>query len=120
MADHQVAHIYIQDESLTAQVRKLLESVEGLDGIWGAEEKAMNGIDHGRSGDLVVFCPMCGYTSQAWLRSCRVVSRSCFDVSKVEDRLATASKEIRISDAHGCNSIGCQSGEGFTWNSSIR
>lgn len=55
VADHQVAHIYIQDESLTAQVRKLLESVEGLDGIWGAEEKAMNGIDHGRSGDLVVF-----------------------------------------------------------------
>jgi predicted AlkP superfamily pyrophosphatase or phosphodiesterase len=55
VADHQVAHIYIQDETMTHQVRTLLETVEGVDWVWGAEDKAKHGIDHERSGDLVVF-----------------------------------------------------------------
>ena len=55
VADHQVAHIYISDETMAHQVRTLLETVEGVDWIWGAEDKAKHGIDHERSGDLVVF-----------------------------------------------------------------
>ncbi len=55
VADHQMAHVYIQDEDLKPKARALLESVEGVDWIWGAEDKNKNGIDHNRSGDLVVF-----------------------------------------------------------------
>ena len=55
VADHQVAHVYIQDATMIRQVRTLLESVEGVDWIWSGEDKAKQGIDHERSGDLVVF-----------------------------------------------------------------
>ena len=55
VADHQVAHIYVQEKSLIPTVINLLESVEGVDEIWNKEEKSTRGLDHERSGDLVVF-----------------------------------------------------------------
>ena len=54
VADHQMAHIYINDPSVTSQVRQILEQVPGIQLILNKEEQQQYHIDHERSGDLVV------------------------------------------------------------------
>ncbi|GAA4403674.1 alkaline phosphatase family protein [Nibrella viscosa] len=54
VADHQIAHIYINDPSCTAQVRALLEKTPGLELILDEAGKREHHIDHERAGDLVV------------------------------------------------------------------
>jgi predicted AlkP superfamily pyrophosphatase or phosphodiesterase len=53
VADHQVAHIYVNDRSLEGQVRSLLERQLGIAEVWGPAEKHAVGLDHWRAGDLV-------------------------------------------------------------------
>jgi predicted AlkP superfamily pyrophosphatase or phosphodiesterase len=53
VADHQVAHIYINDASLEKQVRSLLEKTEGVEKVLSNEEKIAAGIEHKRAGDLI-------------------------------------------------------------------
>jgi predicted AlkP superfamily pyrophosphatase or phosphodiesterase len=54
VADHQVAHIYINDPSVTEKVRELLETVPGIQLILDKEAQATYHINHKRSGDFVV------------------------------------------------------------------
>ena len=54
VADHQVAHIYINYPSVTLQVRQILEQIPGVQLILNKEEQKQYHIDHERSGDLVV------------------------------------------------------------------
>ena len=54
VADHQLAHIYINDPSVTSQVRQVLEKTPGIQLILNKEEQRQYHIDHERSGDLVV------------------------------------------------------------------
>ncbi len=54
VADHQVAHVYINQSKIQAEVRELLEQTPGVAEVWGAEEKRAKGIDHLRAGDLIV------------------------------------------------------------------
>ena len=53
VADHQVAHIYVNDSSLKNRVRELLQSWEGVDCVLDNAEKVTAGIDHPRAGDLI-------------------------------------------------------------------
>ena len=53
VADHQVAHVYLNDRSLEKKVRVLLEQQPGVAEVLGAAGKAAWGIDHPRAGDLV-------------------------------------------------------------------
>jgi predicted AlkP superfamily pyrophosphatase or phosphodiesterase len=53
VADHQVAHIYLNDRSLEKTVRALLEKTSGVETILGKAEKITAGIDHPRAGDLI-------------------------------------------------------------------
>jgi predicted AlkP superfamily pyrophosphatase or phosphodiesterase len=53
VADHQVAHIYLNDESLEKSVREVLEKTSGVEKILGQAEKIAAGIDHPRAGDLI-------------------------------------------------------------------
>lgn len=53
VADHQVAHIYVNDPSLKVRVRELLQSWEGIDRVLDKPEQAAAGIGHARAGDLV-------------------------------------------------------------------
>ena len=53
VADHQVAHVYINDPAIETKVRSLLESTPGVASVWGENEKQANGITHQRSGKLV-------------------------------------------------------------------
>jgi len=54
VADHQIAHIYLNDHALLDEVRAMLEAVDGIAAVWDEGEKRANGLDHARSGDLVV------------------------------------------------------------------
>ncbi|HEU5068952.1 MAG TPA: nucleotide pyrophosphatase/phosphodiesterase family protein [Verrucomicrobiae bacterium] len=53
VADHQVAHIYLNDPALASEVRALVEKQPGVEKILGAQEKLAAGIAHPRAGDLI-------------------------------------------------------------------
>jgi predicted AlkP superfamily pyrophosphatase or phosphodiesterase len=53
IADHQIAHIYVNDASLLATVRAVVAEVDGVAAVLDAEGKRRAGLDHERSGDLV-------------------------------------------------------------------
>lgn len=54
VADHQVAHVYINDATVTGKVRSLIENVEGVELVLDKERQQTYHIDHHRAGDLVV------------------------------------------------------------------
>ncbi|HEY3857585.1 MAG TPA: nucleotide pyrophosphatase/phosphodiesterase family protein [Verrucomicrobiae bacterium] len=53
VADHQVAHIYLNDTTLLPRVRELLTNLPGVESVLGETEKAEMGINHPRAGDLI-------------------------------------------------------------------
>ncbi len=53
VADHQVAHVYVNDRSKMSQVREAIEGTPGVERVLGGEGKAALHIDHPRAGDLV-------------------------------------------------------------------
>ncbi len=53
VADHQVAHVYLGRGSDRGQVRKLLQSVPGVERVLEGAELQEAGLAHERSGDLV-------------------------------------------------------------------
>jgi predicted AlkP superfamily pyrophosphatase or phosphodiesterase len=53
VADHQVAHVYINNPAILSLVRSTLESVPGVDCVLDDREKKQLGIDHSRAGDLI-------------------------------------------------------------------
>ena len=53
VADHQVAHVYVNDRSRLNEVRSILEGTPGVERVLDREGKQQYGIDHERSGDLV-------------------------------------------------------------------
>lgn len=53
VADHQVAHVYLNDRSLENSVRSLLEKTSGVEQVLGATEKSAAGMDHPRAGGLI-------------------------------------------------------------------
>lgn len=53
VADHQFAHVYVNDKSKLSRVRSLIESTPGVAQVYGEEEKKMHHLDHKRVGELV-------------------------------------------------------------------
>ncbi|GIV34490.1 MAG: alkaline phosphatase family protein [Chitinophagales bacterium] len=53
VADHQVAHIYINDSSALSQIRSLLENTPGIELILDETGKKQYHLHHERAGDLV-------------------------------------------------------------------
>jgi predicted AlkP superfamily pyrophosphatase or phosphodiesterase len=54
VADHQVAHVYINDPSVTTQVREIVEKVNGVELVLDREARRNHHIDHDRAGDLLL------------------------------------------------------------------
>jgi predicted AlkP superfamily pyrophosphatase or phosphodiesterase len=68
VADHQIAHIYIEDSSDIEPVRLLLEHVPGVDKILDEEGKKENKLNHARAGELVAVAePKAWFTYYYWL-----------------------------------------------------
>jgi predicted AlkP superfamily pyrophosphatase or phosphodiesterase len=72
VADHQVAHIYLNDASLEKSVREVLEKTSGVEKILGKTEKIAAGIDHPRAGDLIAVArENAWFTYYYWLDDAR-------------------------------------------------
>ncbi len=53
VADHQVAHVYLNDRSLSKPARELIEKQPGVARVLGETEKTAMGLNHPRAGDLI-------------------------------------------------------------------
>ena len=53
VADHQIAHVYVNDPSRLDGVRDVLERTTGIERVLDAAAKTAFGIDHARAGDLI-------------------------------------------------------------------
>ncbi len=68
VADHQIAHIYLNEPSLEHRVRDLIEKQEGVEQVLGKSERAPLGLDHPRAGDLIaVAAENAWFTHYYWL-----------------------------------------------------
>ncbi|MBI1375765.1 MAG: hypothetical protein GC159_23900 [Phycisphaera sp.] len=66
MVDHQVAHVYTADDTATAEVRSLLESMPEVDVVYEGGERASVGLDTPRAGDLVAFSHTDAWFEYRW------------------------------------------------------
>ncbi|MDU0355271.1 alkaline phosphatase family protein [Paraglaciecola aquimarina] len=53
VADHQCAHIYVNDKSDIAEIKRLLLDTDGIEQVLDKNEQQKYGLQHNRSGDLV-------------------------------------------------------------------
>jgi predicted AlkP superfamily pyrophosphatase or phosphodiesterase len=68
VSDHQIAHIYLNDESVKEQVLNVLRKTPGIDLILDKDAQKEYHIDHERSGDIVVLAkPDSWFTYYYWL-----------------------------------------------------
>lgn len=68
VADHQVAHVYVQRPDDVPAVKALLQTVPGVAEVLDRTEQRAHGIDHERAGELVaVASPGAWFTYYFWL-----------------------------------------------------
>lgn len=68
VADHQVAHVYVRGSEDLAPVAELLRKTPGIERVLDRAAQAEFGIDHERSGELVVIAtPESWFTYYFWL-----------------------------------------------------
>jgi predicted AlkP superfamily pyrophosphatase or phosphodiesterase len=68
VADHQIAHVYVKDPADVPAVAKLCAGVAGVAEVLDADGKAAHGLDHERSGELVLVAePDAWFTYYYWL-----------------------------------------------------
>ena len=53
VADHQIAHVYVRRPARVPEVKRLIESLPGVDAVLDEAGKRAHGLDHPRSGELV-------------------------------------------------------------------
>ncbi|TPE44432.1 alkaline phosphatase family protein [Pontibacter mangrovi] len=54
VADHQVAHVYVKDPAKIAEVKQLLQQVDGIEEVLAGEERYKYRLAHERCGEIVV------------------------------------------------------------------
>ncbi|HYJ11557.1 MAG TPA: nucleotide pyrophosphatase/phosphodiesterase family protein, partial [Polyangiaceae bacterium] len=54
VADHQLAHVYVKDAADLAVVRAVCEKLDGVEQVLDEQGKREAGMDHARSGELVL------------------------------------------------------------------
>lgn len=84
VADHQIAHVYINDPAVTSQVRALLEKESGIELILNKDEQKAHHIDHHHSGDFVLMADKNSwFTYYFWLDDAKAPDYArCVDIHK--------------------------------------
>jgi predicted AlkP superfamily pyrophosphatase or phosphodiesterase len=84
VADHQVAHIHVNDHSKLAEVKALLEKTPGIEKVLDTQGKKDFHIDHDRSGDLVVIADANSwFTYYFWLDDAKAPDYArCVDIHR--------------------------------------
>lgn len=54
VADHQIAHIYLNDAKIKSEVKKLLEGIDGIERVLSDHELKEVHLNHERCGDLLL------------------------------------------------------------------
>ena len=73
VADHQVAHVYVNDRSQLERVRSLVAATPGVARVLDEAGKREMHIDHGRAGELVALAePGAWFTYYYWLDGARM------------------------------------------------
>ncbi|MEO0537850.1 MAG: nucleotide pyrophosphatase/phosphodiesterase family protein [Cyanobacteria bacterium P01_A01_bin.123] len=68
VADHQLAHVYINDPTVLAKVKHILENTDGIDLVLDETGKREYHLDHDRAGELVAIAkPEAWFTYYYWL-----------------------------------------------------
>ncbi|MDP9469204.1 MAG: alkaline phosphatase family protein [Chloroflexota bacterium] len=68
VADHQIAHVYVNDPARLPEVRSLLQETEGVAEVLDEAGKRAHHLDHPRSGELVALAaPDAWFTYYYWL-----------------------------------------------------
>jgi predicted AlkP superfamily pyrophosphatase or phosphodiesterase len=72
VADHQVAHVYVNDRSRLEEAKRLLEATDGVERVLDDAGKREHHLDHPRSGELVAIAkPESWFTYYYWLDDAR-------------------------------------------------
>ncbi|MBD2605652.1 alkaline phosphatase family protein [Scytonema hofmannii FACHB-248] len=72
VADHQIAHVYVNDRFYIPKVRSLLEETPGVAQVLDESQKSAYHLDHPRAGELVAIAnPNAWFTYYYWLDSDR-------------------------------------------------
>ncbi len=72
VADHQIAHVYVNDPSRTQRVREILEDTPGIEQVLDTAGKEEHHLNHPRAGDLVAIArPDAWFTYYYWLDDAR-------------------------------------------------
>jgi predicted AlkP superfamily pyrophosphatase or phosphodiesterase len=66
LADHQLAHVYLQEGADLRTVKALLEALDGVAAVWDEEGKRAHGLQHARAGELVVLANPDRWFSYYW------------------------------------------------------
>lgn len=84
VADHQIAHVYINDPSVRDEVVSLLKDVKGIELILDKNQQKEYHIDHERSGDLVLMADKDSwFTYYFWLDDDKAPDYArCVDIHK--------------------------------------
>ena len=68
VSDHQIGHVYVADASDRPAVRELLQNLDGVGEVLEGESLAAAGLNHERSGELVVLAERdAWFTYHYWL-----------------------------------------------------
>lgn len=54
VADHQIAHIYLNDPTIKGKVKEILEGVDGIDKVLADKDLEEVNLNHARCGDLLL------------------------------------------------------------------
>jgi predicted AlkP superfamily pyrophosphatase or phosphodiesterase len=72
VADHQVAHVYLNNPEKRKRVREILQQTPGVAHVYEAGDRAAIHLDHERAGDFVVLSePDAWFTYYHWLDEAR-------------------------------------------------
>ncbi|MBX3732397.1 MAG: alkaline phosphatase family protein [Verrucomicrobiae bacterium] len=84
VADHQVAHVVLNDRGLHGAVQEMLEGLDGVSEVWDFADKVEHGMAHPRSGDLVAFAREdAWFTYYYWLDDARAPDFArCVDIHR--------------------------------------
>ena len=72
VADHQIAHVYVQQSDLIEEVRRIIAGMPGVERVLDQNEQRAIALDHPRSGELVAIANADSwFTYYYWLRDDR-------------------------------------------------
>ncbi|MGE5506146.1 MAG: alkaline phosphatase family protein [Actinomycetota bacterium] len=66
VADHQVAHVYVDEPARVPEVAALLAALPGVDSVLDARAKRAAGLDHANAGELVAVSAADRWFSYGW------------------------------------------------------